>query len=64
MARVFAESRGRFGLGISWANPEGGGEALKSHKNVGFFSNTGPDPLENQSATNVGPPSARQRNAI
>ena len=41
---------------------------LKNHKNIGFLSNTEPDPLENQKATkpelNVGPPSARQRNAI
>ena len=38
---------------------------LKNHKNEGFLSNTGPDPLENHKATkpafNVGPSSARQR---
>ena len=37
-------------------------------KNIGFLSNTGPDPLKNHKATNpafnVGPSSARQRNAI
>ena len=37
-------------------------------QNLGFLSNTGPDPLKNHKATkpafNVGPPSARQRNAI
>ena len=49
---------------------QGGGirTALKNHKNLGFLSNTGPDPLKNYKATkpafNVGPPSARQRNAI
>ena len=41
---------------------------LKNHKNIGLLSNTGPDPLENKKATkpafHVGPPSARQRNAI
>ena len=41
---------------------------LKNHKAIGFLSNTGPDPLEMHKATkptfNVGPPSARQRNAI
>ena len=41
---------------------------LKSHKHIGFHSNTGPDPLENHKATkpafNVGPSSARKRNAI
>ena len=41
---------------------------LENHKNVGFFSNTGPDPLKNHKATklafNIGPSSARQRNAI
>ena len=35
--------------------------------NIGFCSNTGPDPLKNHKATkpafNVGPSSARQRNA-
>ena len=40
----------------------------EKHKNIGFFSNTGPDPLKNHKATkpafNVGPSSARQRNAI
>ena len=41
---------------------------LEKHKNIGFLSNTGPDPLKNRKATkpafNVGLPSARQRNAI
>ena len=41
---------------------------LKNHKNIGFLSNAGPDPLKNHKATkpafNVGPLSARQRNAI
>ena len=40
----------------------------KNHKNLGFLSNTGPDLLKNHKATkpafNVGPLSARQRNAI
>ena len=40
----------------------------KNHKNIGFPSNTGLDPLKNCKATklefNVGPLSARQRNAI
>ena len=41
---------------------------LENHKNIGFLSNTGPDPLINHKATkpafNVGLSSARQRNAI
>ena len=41
---------------------------LKNHKNIGFPSNTGPDTLKNHMATkpafNIGPSSARQRNAI
>ena len=48
----------------------GGGEgvqtSLKNHKNIGFLSNTGPDPLKNQSYQarfNVGT-LACQRNAI
>ena len=43
----------------AWADPEGGGggdkgvrTSLKNHKNIGFLSNTGPDPLENHYATN------------
>ena len=43
-------------LSISCADPEGGGgggggtggpdpHPLKNHKNIGFLSNTGPDPL-------------------
>ena len=39
----------------------------ENHGNIGFLSNTGPEPLENHKATkpafNVGPPLARQRNA-
>ena len=41
---------------------------LKNHKNIGFLSNTGPDPLKNYKTTepafNVGPSSARQQKAI
>ena len=45
----------------------GSGSLLEKHKNIGFLSNTSPDPLinhkANKSAFNVGPSSARQRNA-
>ena len=41
---------------------------MKNHKNIGFFTNTGPVPLKTHKATkpafDVGPSSARQRNAI
>ena len=41
---------------------------LKTHKNIGFLSNIGLDPLKNHKATNpafnVGPSSARQRNGV
>ena len=41
---------------------------MKNHKNIGFFKNTGPDPMKNLKATksafSVGPSSARKRNAI
>ena len=49
----------------------GGGQGvrlhlLKNHKNIGVFSNTGPDPLKNHTVTkqtfNVETSSARQRN--
>ena len=42
----------------------------KTHKNIGFLCNTGPDPQKNHKATctnpafNVGQLSERQRNAI
>ena len=46
----------------------GTGTPLKNHKNIGFLSNTGPDPFENHKATkpafNVGSSLAHQRNAI
>ena len=50
----------------------GGGQGvqtpLDNYKNIGFLSNTGPDPLKITKATKrefiVGPSSARQRNAI
>ena len=52
---------------ISWADPGGQG-ALTNHKNIGFLSNTGPDPLKNHKANkpafNFGPLSTRQRNAF
>ena len=42
-----------------------GGPDQANHKNIGFVSNTGPDPLKNHKATkpafNVEPSSARQR---
>ena len=51
------------------ADPEGGAGVrtpppLKNPQNIGFISNTGPDPLKNHKAAkpafNVGPSSARQ----
>ena len=59
---------------LTCADPERGGGAggpdptpLKNHQNQ-LLSNSGPDPLKNHEATkpefNVGPSSARQRNAI
>ena len=53
---------------IACADPEGGqgvrSPSLKNHKNIGFLCNTGPDPLNNHKATNVGPSSACQRNVM
>ena len=63
----------RIQKGVSCADPEWGGGGgvwtpLKNHKNIGFLRNSGPDPLKIYEATepafNVGPSSARQRNAI
>ena len=46
----------------------GGGGGLENHKAIGFLSHAGPDPMKNHKATkpafNIGPSSARQRNAI
>ena len=41
---------------LARADPEGWGQGvqnppLKNHKNIGFLSNTGPDPLENHKAS-------------
>ena len=51
-----------------YADPEGDAPPLKNHKNKGFLSNSGLDPMKNYKATkpafNVGPSSARQQNAI
>ena len=56
-----------------YADLEGGGGGrtpppLKNHKNIGFLSNSGLDPMKNYKATkpafNVGPSSARQQNDI
>ena len=30
-----------------------GGPDLENHKNIGFLSNTGPDPLKNHKATKI-----------
>ena len=55
-------------MGGSRGGDRGSGPRLKNHKNIGFLSNFGPDPLKNYEATepafNVGPSSARQGNAI
>ena len=54
----------------SMSGSRGGGTPHPPEKsqNIGFLSNSGPDPLKNYKATepafNVGPSSARQGNAI
>ena len=61
---------------MACADPEGGGgrgsdpppPPRENHKDIEFLINTGLDPMENHKGTettfNIGPPSARQRNAI
>ena len=55
-------------MGGSKGGDRGSGPPVKNHKNIGFLSNTGLNPLENHKATklafNVGPLLAHQRNAI
>ena len=54
--------------GSRGAGGQGARTPLENHKNIGFLSNTGLETLKNHKATkpafNVGPSSARQRNAI
>ena len=38
-------------MGGSRGGDRGSGTSLKNHKNKGFLSNTGPDPLKNHKAT-------------
>ena len=55
-------------LCLGGGGDRGSGNPLENHKNIGFLSNAGPDPLKNHKATkpafDFGPLSARQRNAI
>ena len=61
-------------MGMCGSRRRGGGggqgvqTSLKKHKNIGYLSDTDPDPQKNHKATkssfNVGPSSIRQRNAI
>ena len=62
---------GRQHTKLSWADPEGGcrgsGPPLKNHKNIGFLSNTGPDPPENHKASNwaiIGTPAKCHLNGV
>ena len=61
-------SRGGGGAGGPDPPPHTHTHTQNNHKNIGFLSNTGPDPLKNHKATkpsfNVGPSLACQRNAI
>ena len=70
---VFMITFGLFRRSAFLADPEGTGgphppPPLENFKNIGFLSSNGSDPLKNYKATkpafNVGPSSARQRNAI
>ena len=62
----YFESHNIYFLFINYNVNMGGGGTGGSpppEKSIGFLSNSGPDPLKNNEATN-GPSSARQRNAI
>ena len=55
--------------GIQRGEGQGVGNPLENHKNIGFLSNTGWDPLKlakliTKPTFNVGPSSAHQQNAI
>ena len=58
--RLMDGSRGETGGPIS--------PAMKNHQNIGFLSNTGPDPLKNHKTTrpvfNVGPSSTLKQNVV
>ena len=66
-AQYMGGSRGGGGGGGGGGGARGP-DPMKNHKNIGFLSNTGLDPLQNHKATkpafDVGPSFARQRNAI
>ena len=72
LIRAFAAFIHKAGIHVRIQRGGGGGQVvqnpLKNHKNIGFLSKTGPDPLKNHEATkpafNYGLSSARQRNAI
>ena len=63
---------------ISWADQEGGGgqgvrtPTPENHKNIGFLSKTGPNPLKSHKATKtnthcwviIGPPAKRHLNGV
>ena len=53
-------------LSFECRDPTGTGvlDPLKNHKNIGFLSNTGPDPLKKSQNYQAGSSSARQRNDI
>ena len=70
-ARTRGPSVSESSTGLTRADPEegtGGPDTLRNYKNIGFLSNTGPDPLKNHKATRPafsdGQPSSRQRSAI
>ena len=60
--------RSRGGVGVGRGTEDLDPPLPESHKNIGFSSSTGPDPLKNRKATkpvfNVGPSLARQRNTF
>ena len=64
MVLILVSMRGSRGGG----GGRGSGPSLKNHKNIGFLSNTGMDPLKNHKPTkqafNIGPLTVHQRNAI
>ena len=66
-AQIICAVSSEFSLRIQMA--VGGPDTpLKNHKNIGFLSNTSPDPLKHHKAIkpafSAGPSSARQRNTI
>ena len=67
LAKACRKTMDNYYMGGFRGGHRGSGPPMKNHKNIGFLSNTGPDPLKITklpASIHVGPSSACKRNAI